>query len=110
VGEKKVEKTETTTATTRRRKTGGRAKGVPNKDKRTLIERLRAEYPGYHPVIAMARIAHDPKSDRATQFAAHKEIARYIEPQRKAVEVTGAPDENGKPTPLIQVYMPGNAR
>lgn len=56
-----------------------------------LRERLAAEYPGYHPVIAMARMAHRTQNI-ALQFACHKEIARYIEPQLKAVEVKGSID------------------
>lgn len=68
----------------------GRPPGVPNKNKLALVERLATEFPGYHPVVAMAAIANDPAADPDMRFAAHREVAQYVEPKRKAVEVTGA--------------------
>ncbi|MEW8074140.1 MAG: hypothetical protein AB2826_27410 [Candidatus Thiodiazotropha sp.] len=70
------------------RKTGGREKGTPNKDKQELIDALKEKWPDYHPVIAMAEIAHNEKSSSELKFQAHKEIAQYIEPKRKAVELS----------------------
>lgn len=74
----------------------GRKKGVPNKDKRALMDRIEALYPGYHPVIAMAAIANDESGDvdLAMRFQAHKEVAQYVEPKRKAIEHSG---EGGGP-------------
>lgn len=68
-------------------KTGGRQKGTPNKPKQALLETIQAKYPDYHPVIAMAEIANDPNKPDDMRFMAHKEIAQYIEPKRKAVEM-----------------------
>lgn len=71
----------------------GRPKGVPNKNKRHLLSRLEQLYPNYHPVVEMARIAHETE-DQALAAQMHKEVAQYVEPKRKAIEVTG---ENGAP-------------
>ena len=63
-----------------------RTKGTPNKPKRALIALLQEKYPGYHPVIEMAKVANDPDADPKMRFDANKEVAQYIEPKRKAVE------------------------
>lgn len=71
------------------RKTGGRQKGVPNKQKAGLLAMLAERWPDYHPVVAMADIANDAGLDLDLRFQAHKEVAQYIEPKRKAVEHSG---------------------
>ncbi|MBM3380286.1 MAG: hypothetical protein FJY39_11230 [Betaproteobacteria bacterium] len=66
-------------------KSGGRLKGTPNRrtqDLQTQLERL-----GCDPFEGMARIAMDPESPvevRARMFA---ELAQYIAPKRKAIQV-----------------------
>lgn len=71
------------------RKTGGRQKGTPNKEKAGLLAMLSERFPGYHPVMAMAEIANDPAVELDTRFQAHKEVAQYVEPKRKAIEHSG---------------------
>lgn len=51
---------------------------------------LSERFPDYHPVMAMAEIANDPAVELDVRFQAHKEVAQYIEPKRKAVEHTGS--------------------
>jgi hypothetical protein len=75
------------------RKTGGRQKGTPNKDKGALLATIREKYPDYHPILAMAAVANDESVTPEMRFQAHKEIAPYIEPKRKATELTGADGE-----------------
>ena len=70
-----------------------RPAGSPNKNKQALINLLQQKYPGYHPVLEMARIAHETE-DQSLAAQMHKEVAQYVEPKRKAVEVTG---EGGSP-------------
>jgi len=110
------------------RKTGGRQKGVCNKRTHELIERIESEFPGYHPVMAMAEVANQDSfealaiADHANElaealeieqpikikliaghikqiaedaarredlkFQCNKEIAQYLEPKRKATELT----------------------
>ena len=73
------------------RKTGGRKKGTPNREKKAMLDEIQQQFPDYHPVIAMAKIANDGNVDLQMRFYAHKEIAHYVEPKRKAIEVTGGP-------------------
>jgi hypothetical protein len=67
-------------------KTGGRKVGTPNRDRRDLCDILHEKYPNYHPVIALAQIAHKSKNE-LLRFQAHKEVAKYICPQLKSVEI-----------------------
>lgn len=68
------------------KKTGGRIKGTANKDKQDLIDMIQAEYPDYHPLLALAEIANDPKSDTSLKLQASKEICKYIVPQLKSID------------------------
>ena len=63
--------------------------GSPNKNKRGLLARLQEEFPNYHPIVEMARVANDPEADEQTRFNANKEVAKYVTPQLKAVDLTG---------------------
>ncbi|RLW63582.1 MAG: hypothetical protein B6D73_15185 [gamma proteobacterium symbiont of Stewartia floridana] len=78
------------------KKTGGRQAGTPNKDKQPLLDALRERFPDYHPVLAMAEIANDEEAPRELRFQAHKEVSQYIEPKRKALEVS-----QGKGEPFV---------
>jgi hypothetical protein len=70
------------------RKTGGRLFGTPNRrtiDIQTLLIKL-----GCDPIEGMARIAmdcHNPVELRARMFA---ELAHYIAPKRKAIQIDGS--------------------
>ena len=76
-----------------------RPKGSRNKPKRALLALLQEQYPNYHPVLEMARIAHDTE-DESIRANMHKEVAKYVEPMLKAVEVTG--DEGGPVKVVIE--------
>ena len=71
-------------------KTGGRQRGTPNKPKKELLDTIQDRWPDYHPVLAMVELAHDPLLPIELRFQAHREIAHYIEPKRKAVDVSGS--------------------
>lgn len=68
-------------------KTGGREQGTPNREHKKLIEMLAEKYPNYHPVLAMADIANNGTLEINLRFHANKEVAKYICPQLKTVEV-----------------------
>jgi hypothetical protein len=95
---------------------GGRAKGTPNKDTRSVMERLQAL--GHDPITGMAMIAmgmggcrncrntgkkdgvtcevcggtkHEPL-DPALRGRMDAELAQYVYPKRKAIEHSGAED------------------
>jgi len=63
--------------------------GSPNKNKQALIKMLQLKYPDYHPIMEMAEIANDEDMDVNLRFNANKEIAQYVVPKLKAVEVKG---------------------
>ncbi len=54
-----------------------------------IVAMIRKEYPGYHPLLSIARIAHMEGVDLELQFNCHKVIAKYIEPELKSIEMSG---------------------
>ncbi len=66
-----------------------RPHGSKNQPKRALIALLEEKFPGYNPILEMAKLANDIEQDPTIRFNANKEVAQYIEPKRKAMEITG---------------------
>ena len=64
----------------------GSRKGVPNKPKRALLALLNEQYPGFSPVLQMVKMYHESE-DRPERVTLLKEIAQYVTPKLKAVEV-----------------------
>jgi hypothetical protein len=60
--------------------------GSPNKLKQSLLARLDARFPGWHPVVQMAEMANDETLSTQDRFQAAKEVAKYVTPQLKAIE------------------------
>ncbi len=79
---------------------GSRA-GIPNKNKQTLLKLLEARYPDYHPVTELVDIALDLNNDVNVRLNANKEVAQYIVPKLKSIELTGA---NGEPIKTDNKY------
>lgn len=77
----------------KRPKTGGRLLGTPNKKSQALIELIGSRFPSYHPVVALAEIANDPTNDISIRLQANKEVAKYVAPQLKAIEVRDSREE-----------------
>jgi len=71
------------------RKTGGRQKGTPNKATADVQARLDAL--GCDPIEGMARIAMDEKSPPELRGRMFAELAGYIAPKRKAIEIEADP-------------------
>lgn len=108
------------------RKTGGRKKGTPNKKTQEVIERLKEL--NCDPIEGMARIAMNDITCSVCEGAGkideegcepcygsgkllstielrgqmYKELAQYVAPKRKAVELTGADGEDLLPS-VIQI-------
>ena len=76
----------------------GAPKGNSNRKgklcKKSLEVAARLEEIGCDPIIGMAEIAADARAagDNALAGAMYKELAQYVAPKRKAIEITG---ENG---------------
>lgn len=77
----------------RGKKTGGRLPGTPNKKSLEIRDLVAEKYPGYHPVLALAEIATDPANEVSIRLQANKEVAKYVAPQLKAVEIKHKEDE-----------------
>lgn len=69
------------------RKTGGRTSGTLNKKSQAVGELIAQRYPNYHPVLALAEIATDPTNEVAIRLQANKEVAKYVCPQLKSIEI-----------------------
>lgn len=72
----------------------GRPAGSRNKPKRRLLALLQEQYPDYHPVLELAKIANDKDADPRARFDANKEVAKYVEPVMKAVHTTDGGDQS----------------
>ncbi len=68
-----------------------RPKGSPNK-KTSLVERLLEEMKAA-PIGHMARLMMDEDADARLRFDAAKELAQYVYPKRRAIEITGGDGE-----------------
>ena len=77
-------------------KTGGRKAGTPNRKSREISELL--ESLGHNPIEAMVHIATDPEASLELRGRMNSELAPYVYPKRKAVEVAG--DQNAPDTGL----------
>ena len=69
-----------------------RAKGTPNKDKQQLLRALQKIYPDYNPLSELLKLAHDNETTNSEKISCHKEIAQYVHPKLKAIEMTGEVD------------------
>lgn len=67
-----------------------RPKGSPNKRTLDAAELIRAAFPGWDPLRQLAEMAQDESLSAADRRACAVEVAAYLYPKRKAVEVTGA--------------------
>lgn len=81
---------------------------APDKTRReVLLGMLQKEFPGYHPLISIARIAHQGDADLKLQFDCHKTIAKYVEPEIKSIEVKG--EISGRHQVSVSLFDPPGA-
>ena len=74
-----------------------RTVGSTNKNKDRLWKALKAEYgEEFDPIMRMAEIAANPENDDALKLSAWKEVAQYVYPKLKAVEVSQGEGEDGQ--------------
>ena len=66
-------------------KTGGRTRGTPNRRTQDIQSLLASM--GCDPIEGMARIAMDPKHPVEVRARMYAELAGYIAPKRKAIQV-----------------------
>ena len=51
-----------------------------------MLEMIRQRHPEYHPVLAMADLAHSTDNEEL-EFKCHQAIAKYVAPELKSIEV-----------------------
>ena len=73
---------------------GGREKGTPNKKTVELQERVKKfmqqqGIKNFDPLVALAGIAVDKATPLKLKVESLKELAQYLHPKRRAVEVSG---------------------
>lgn len=59
-----------------------------------VLALLKEEYPEYHPLIGVAKIAHTTEDERL-KFDCHKTLAEFVEPKLKSVEVLQTIPDDG---------------
>ena len=74
-------------------KTGGRTRGTPNK-KTQAVDRKLAKL-GCDPIEGLAKIALDTETEASLRVRCFTELAQYVYPKRKAVDL-----ETGEDSPL----------
>ena len=57
------------------------------------MQMIQREFPNYHPLLSIARIAHKDDAPLGLQFEAHKVIAKYVESELKSVEHKGSVEQ-----------------
>lgn len=82
---------------------GGRKKGTPNKKSKKAEEQILELCNPFEEMVRLARLA-ESNQEYNTAINAYKELAQYIAPKRKAVEVTG---ENGNPIVMHAIGIKG---
>ena len=51
-----------------------------------MLAMIRARHPEYHPVMAVADLAHNSE-DEKIQLACHQTIAKYVVPELKSIQI-----------------------
>jgi len=51
-----------------------------------MLDLIRMKYPEYHPVVAMADLAHTTDNEEI-EFKCHQSIAKFVLPELKSIEV-----------------------
>ena len=78
-----------------RTKTGGRAKGTPNKKTTELMELLG----DYNPIVRLIEIAKDENTSLDMQVKINLDLLPYIYPKRKSI------DMNSNEMPEVKIYI-----
>jgi hypothetical protein len=71
-------------------KTGGRVRGTPNRATDALARKLTKL--GCDPIEGLAKLALDPATETSLKVRCFAELAQYIYPKRKAVDLVSPED------------------
>jgi hypothetical protein len=67
-----------------------------------VLAMIQSKYPTYHPLLAIADMAHNVDDDRL-KFDCHKALARFIAPELKSIEVKPPRDNRTVTVSLFEV-------
>ena len=84
---------------------GGRVTRMPRSGSEELLEMIREEFPSYHPVLSMVRMAHEEGLEDNLRLQAHKEVANYVLPKLRQVDVRVEQEEDMQ----LHVVLEGQA-
>ena len=89
-------------------KTGGRKTGTLNKSNSSQIEKIQDLCASYNidPFEALLKLSNDPSLDINLRVGILKEIAQYVYPKRKSIEIDAELEINS--APQIQIFLPDN--
>lgn len=89
-------------------KTGGRKIGTPNKSTVAHVEKVQEFCDQYKldPIQALFKIASDETNDLNLRVSILKEIAQYLYPKKKSIEIAADIEINS--SPQIQIFLPDN--
>lgn len=51
-----------------------------------MLVLIRKSYPEYHPILAIAHIAHKTQDERV-ELSCHQTIAKYVQPELRSIEI-----------------------
>lgn len=91
-------------------KTGGRKVGTPNRINSEQTDRVKhlCELHKVDPLEALLILSTDPSIEINQRISILKELAQYLYPKRKSVEIEA--DIALSNSPQIQIYLPDNGR
>lgn len=74
----------------------GYAVTKPRNASEAALALCQAEFPGYHPLIALTRLAHDTnvRQDPRLEMEIHKTILPYVAPKLSSVEVKNVQEDD----------------
>lgn len=73
--------------------------GAKNKRSLELLDLLEINFPKWNPILQMAALANDRAQPMELRFAACKEVAQYVAPKKRSVEIT-----DGKKVEIMLLY------
>jgi hypothetical protein len=66
---------------------------ITTQQRNPVLAMIQQEFPGYHPLISIARIAHTTE-DMGLEFMCHKTICKYVESELKSLEIKAPVDDS----------------
>lgn len=66
----------------------GKLANVSKMGNHPLLDMIHEQYPGYHPIMSIAEMAHRKSISPEVELSCHKTILEYVTPKVKSIEVS----------------------